>query len=420
MVEDGPLRATQMAVLDGLEPATVPVRRVRLDTNAGVAAAVQAGVEAASSPWIARMDADDIALPHRFEAQLGRDLRRVLRRRGRSDDGVRRRPSQRRRHTPDAGGARRIAAFLKRANPVNHPTVVFRRDLALEVGGYRPLAHLEDYDLWARMLVGGARFHNLPEPLLLFRSGDSMLARRRQRGVFRAEVTLQRNLHDYGLISRPRMAVNLGGPDGLQGAATPADAPRLPAALPRPGRPVVTRLPRIVRMLQPLVRVGAATAVAAVLGWLALVAVARILGAERYAEFSVLWGFYFATGRPVVRVAAGGDPDGGQPRAPHRGQPPPPPGSPVINGVALVTVPGVVLLIVSAPWWASELFGDDPWPTVVATVVGLASWRSRRRSWASPPRAGSSASSPGWSRSPPSLDCSSSSWSVRPPRARPA
>ena len=211
VVEDGPLRATQMAVLDGLEPGTVPVRRVRLDTNAGVAAAVQAGVEAASSPWIARMDADDIALPHRFEAQLavisagaydvvGTAMKEFE---GDPDNvvGIRRLPEE---HAD-------IATFLKRANPVNHPTVVFRRDLVLEVGGYRPLAHLEDYDLWARMLVGGARFHNLPEPLLLFRSGDSMLARRRQRGVFRAEMTLQRNLHDYGLISRPRMAVNLAG-----------------------------------------------------------------------------------------------------------------------------------------------------------------------------------------------------------------
>ena len=209
VVEDGPLRRTQLAVLDDLEAATPAMRRVRLDENAGVAVAVQAGVEAASSPWIARMDADDIAVPHRLEAQLdaiatgGYDVVGAAMTEFDGDPanvvGVRRMPEE---HAA-------IAAFLKRANPVNHPTVLFRRDLALEVGGYRPLPHLEDYDLWARMLVGGATFHNLPEPLLLFRSGDSMLARRRQRGVFRAEVTLQRNLHDYGLISRPRMAANL-------------------------------------------------------------------------------------------------------------------------------------------------------------------------------------------------------------------
>jgi glycosyltransferase involved in cell wall biosynthesis len=209
VVEDGPLRAEQLVVLDGVEAGTVPLRRVRLETNAGVAAAVQAGVEAAASPWIARLDADDIALPHRFDAQLdaisagGYDVLGAAMTEFEGDPGnvvgVRRLPEE---HAD-------IATFLKRANPVNHPTVVFRRDLALAVGGYRPLRHLEDYDLWARMLVGGARFHNLPEPLLLFRSGDSMLARRRQSGVFRAELTLQRHLHDYGLISRPRMAVNL-------------------------------------------------------------------------------------------------------------------------------------------------------------------------------------------------------------------
>ena len=134
----------------------------------------------------------------------------------------------------------------------------------------------------------------------------------------------------------------------------------------------MTRLPRIVRMLQPLLRVGAATAVAAVLGWLALVAVARILGAERYAEFSVLWGFYFALGGLLFGLQQEVTRTVGSHEHPIE-ETPPPPGSPVISGVALVTVPGVVLLIVSAPWWASELFGDDPWPTVVATVVGLAS-----------------------------------------------
>lgn len=209
VVEDGPLRTAQRAVLDDLGATTDAMRRVRLDENAGVAVAVQAGVESAASPWIARMDADDIAVPHRFAAQLDAiatgayDVVGAAMTEFEGDPGnvvgIRRLPEE---HAA-------IARFLKRANPVNHPTVVFRRDLAMEVGGYRPLAHLEDYDLWARMLVGGARFHNLPEPLLLFRSGDSMLARRRQRGVFRAEVTLQRNLHDYGLISRPRMAANL-------------------------------------------------------------------------------------------------------------------------------------------------------------------------------------------------------------------
>jgi glycosyltransferase involved in cell wall biosynthesis len=209
VVEDGPLRAEQLAVLDGIDSSDVALRRVALATNSGVAVACQAGLEAAASDWIARMDADDIALPGRFAAQSeairsgGHDVVGTAMTEFEGDPshvvGVRRLPEQ---HAD-------IARFLKRANPVNHPTVVFRRDLALEVGGYRPLAHLEDYDLWARMLAAGGKFHNLPEPWLLFRAGDSMLGRRRQREVFGAELTLQRNLHGYGLVSTPRMGLNL-------------------------------------------------------------------------------------------------------------------------------------------------------------------------------------------------------------------
>ena len=46
-------------------------------------------------------------------------------------------------------------------NPINNPTVVFRRQLALDVGGYADLRYMQDYDLFARMLAGGARAENL-------------------------------------------------------------------------------------------------------------------------------------------------------------------------------------------------------------------------------------------------------------------
>lgn len=132
---------------------------------------------------------------------------------------------------------------------------------------------------------------------------------------------------------------------------------------------------RLLRMLRPLLRVGAATAVAAVLGWLALVAVARILGAQQYAEFSVLWGFYFTLGGLIFGLQQEVTRTVGSHEHPVAGiDRPTDPGvrrSRVMAGVALVTLPAVVIVALSAPWWASDLFGDDPWPTVGATVVGL-------------------------------------------------
>jgi hypothetical protein len=174
-----------------------------------VATALQAGIEATKCVWVARMDSDDIALPTRLAVQvqglqdegcdvLGTAVAEFV------DDpgmvsGVRRLPEQH--------GA--IARAMRTRNPINHPSVMFRRQLALDAGGYRDLPGLEDYDLWARMLVAGARFHNLPDVHLHFRAGPSMLGRRRARAVAVAEIKLQRNLRTYGLIGPGRALLNL-------------------------------------------------------------------------------------------------------------------------------------------------------------------------------------------------------------------
>ena len=45
-------------------------RRVELPLKVGLARALDSGLAASSFEVVARMDADDISLPHRFEVQL--------------------------------------------------------------------------------------------------------------------------------------------------------------------------------------------------------------------------------------------------------------------------------------------------------------------------------------------------------------
>lgn len=209
VVEDGPLTPAHYAVLDDFADSDPVLRRIALPVNGGAAAGNQAGLAAARHPWIAKMDSDDICLPERFERQAHAladgSLDLVGSAVSEFDDaedniiGVRRLP----------GSPAQIAAYARRNNPVNHPTVVYRRELALSVGGYQHLPYMEDYDLCARMLAAGARMRNLDESLMLFRAGADMLERRRSPGIFAAELQLQRNLRAYGLTSRTDMAVNI-------------------------------------------------------------------------------------------------------------------------------------------------------------------------------------------------------------------
>jgi hypothetical protein len=116
----------------------------------------------------------------------------------------------------DVVGVRRLPAtheellrYARTRNPINQPTVMLRRSAVLAAGNYRSLGQVEDYELWARMLGGGARLANITEPLVLFRSGRGMYARRGGLRHLPSEWELQRRLQEYGLIGPLRRAMNL-------------------------------------------------------------------------------------------------------------------------------------------------------------------------------------------------------------------
>ncbi|MDO4685029.1 MAG: glycosyltransferase [Corynebacterium sp.] len=205
VVADGPLTDALEAVI-----SDSGARVVRLETNQGLGRACAAGMATISTEFVARLDADDIAHPERFERQLafmasfpGIDvLGTSMAEFEDSIDnikGIRTLPS----------AHQDIARYAKINTPVNHPSVMLRRAAVERAGGYRDVHFMEDYDLFARMLAQGSRFHNLNEPLTYFRTSDSQLRRRTGKGMFAAERKMQRNLVKYGLISRPRSWINL-------------------------------------------------------------------------------------------------------------------------------------------------------------------------------------------------------------------
>ena len=208
VVEDGPLDAAHLAVLDDLERRHPRVVRVALATNRGAGAANQAGLLAASGTWIAKADADDLNLEHRFAKQLALCLRR--------DVDVLGAAMEEFDHVPEHPvgvrvapvGPAAVARRMRWNNPVNHPTAFFRRDLALSAGGYPPMRYMQDYVLFARMAAAGAVIDNVPDVLVRFRA-TGMLARRRARDFDRLELELQRHLVACGIVGRPRAAVTL-------------------------------------------------------------------------------------------------------------------------------------------------------------------------------------------------------------------
>ncbi len=157
------------------------LRVVRNDSSLGLAGALNVGLDAARGRYIARMDADDLALPEWLEHVLGRieaapevavvgtgmiDLA------GRSLGTVHRMPQ----------GPRAVRWAALFSSPFFHSTVILDREV-LDRHALRydtSFGESEDYDLWARLLAV-AQGDNMAEALVLYRKhGGQASARRKE------------------------------------------------------------------------------------------------------------------------------------------------------------------------------------------------------------------------------------------------
>lgn len=179
LVKDGPLpEGLEKAIME-LSSCHSILKVVTLPTNQGLGIALNEGLKHCSYDIVARMDTDDIACFNRFEKQIEiftkyPDIDVV----GAWIDEFESnkfdiRTSRKLPETHDE-----ILSFAKRRNPINHPVAMFNKQAVMVAGGYQDFPLFEDYYLWVRMLQSGAKFYNIQESLLYFRSSPDMFKRR--------------------------------------------------------------------------------------------------------------------------------------------------------------------------------------------------------------------------------------------------
>jgi glycosyltransferase involved in cell wall biosynthesis len=148
--------------------------RIRLfsnDTNLKVVKTLNKGISLARGKYIARMDADDISHPKRFEKQVAFleqhseiDLCGTWVQTFGSESNVMRAATEH----------EHIKVRLFFVNPMFHPAVMFKKD-SFEKFGLTYDEHYtnaEDYGLWVKA-IDALKFANLPEVLLKYRIHDT-------------------------------------------------------------------------------------------------------------------------------------------------------------------------------------------------------------------------------------------------------
>lgn len=202
MVLDGPISQELNDVLLRWNNL-LPLKIYPITNNVGLGKALNYGLEKCAYNIIARMDTDDICHCKRFEWQISEfvnEPKLVLLGGAISEfeDNVENITGTRK--VPQ--GHKDILLSARMRNPFNHMTVMYKRNVIQEVGGYIHHHFMEDYNLWLRVLSGDHLTKNLSETLVYARVGNAMLSRRRGMHYIKSEYQLAILKHQLGFTGK--------------------------------------------------------------------------------------------------------------------------------------------------------------------------------------------------------------------------
>lgn len=180
-------------------------RFVHPEKRIGLGASLNLGITLAKGDLIARFDSDDVCMPDRLERQvafmaahpdvavLGGGLEII------SEDG--KTLAFRDYPTDHASIERRFQMMT----PIAHPTVMMRKHIIEEFGGYDSnFRFAEDLDLWLRLLNRGVRFANLQEVLVRYRQQNTRRDPKHWRFNLRART------RNFSMRQLPRRVLGIG------------------------------------------------------------------------------------------------------------------------------------------------------------------------------------------------------------------
>jgi|MDSW01.1.fsa_nt_gb glycosyltransferase involved in cell wall biosynthesis len=179
------------------------IRLLRCHEQRGPGKARDEAIKISNSEWIALMDSDDVSKPTRFKKQIEFIEKTHADVVGGNIEEFFKNPGDRKFQRVMPEKHEKIKRLVKWRQPVNHVTLMMKRDIYLAVGGYNHIYHVEDYDLIVRLLASGARFANQTETLVDVRCGENFSSKRHGMDYFRSEYAVIKQINKLGLSSVP-------------------------------------------------------------------------------------------------------------------------------------------------------------------------------------------------------------------------
>ena len=183
LIVDGYITKEIYSFLKFLESDNKIIKVFYLKENEGLGLALNYGLKKCSNNLIARFDTDDINLKNRLKIQYDQinngnisilgcsvlefqdDFNNIILKTV-PEDYI------------------NIIKTSRIRNPLNHPTVIFRKNDILRIGGYRDVRFFEDYDLWLRSIKSNLIIKNINIPLVAMKRGTYLFRRTGLRYLF--------------------------------------------------------------------------------------------------------------------------------------------------------------------------------------------------------------------------------------------
>ena len=178
----------------------LPIKTIEISQNVGLGKALREGLKHCVSPIILRFDSDDINKSDRALKQVKTIKEENIDICSSYTYDFIDNPKFPIRFKKLPLTNREIRKHIFIRNPINHPSVAFKREKIISLdGGYRHCPFYEDYDLWIRAFSKKFVFKNLDEELVAMRI-DNQILRRRGLRLVSGEFHILRTFADISLI----------------------------------------------------------------------------------------------------------------------------------------------------------------------------------------------------------------------------